>query len=275
MIHAVAGAIVSLLDRSKEAARALPTRLWSIGIATCGAVGFLTRLPVGNEERHWTAFRRRPVLMVPVGAGLGALLALPVVAPLPAVTAALCFPVWLLVLTGITHWDGLADFGDAMVVHGDSKRRRTVMRDTTVGVGALAATGLGIAGLVLGAHALATMPARVAFAIVVAGEVGAKLGMVAIAALGRATHDGLGSSLTAETGPGTLAVGVVCALAIVALSWPGVEAAVALSGSTIGTAAVLLSARRTLGGVSGDVFGATNELARLTALHAGVIAWTL
>ncbi|MFB6217846.1 MAG: adenosylcobinamide-GDP ribazoletransferase, partial [Halobacteriaceae archaeon] len=26
--------------------------------------------------------------------------------------------------------------------------------------------------------------------------------------------------------------------------------------------------------VSGDVFGAGNELARLAALHAGVIAWT-
>jgi adenosylcobinamide-GDP ribazoletransferase len=33
-------------------------------------------------------------------------------------------------------------------------------------------------------------------------------------------------------------------------------------------------ARRRLGGVSGDVMGAANELARLVALHAGVIAWT-
>ena len=29
-----------------------------------------------------------------------------------------------------------------------------------------------------------------------------------------------------------------------------------------------------LGGVNGDVFGAVNELARVVALHAGVVAWT-
>ena len=42
------------------------------------------------------------------------------------------------------------------------------------------------------------------------------------------------------------------------------------------TAAWLLRrwARRRLGGVSGDALGATNELARVAALHAGVIAWT-
>jgi adenosylcobinamide-GDP ribazoletransferase len=34
-------------------------------------------------------------------------------------------------------------------------------------------------------------------------------------------------------------------------------------------------ASRTLGGVGGDVFGATNELARVAALHGAVVAWHL
>ncbi len=33
-------------------------------------------------------------------------------------------------------------------------------------------------------------------------------------------------------------------------------------------------ARVNLNGVSGDVLGATNEIARVAALHAGVITWT-
>jgi adenosylcobinamide-GDP ribazoletransferase len=33
-------------------------------------------------------------------------------------------------------------------------------------------------------------------------------------------------------------------------------------------------ARPSLGGVNGDVLGATIELARVAALHAGVVVWT-
>ncbi|TVT93597.1 adenosylcobinamide-GDP ribazoletransferase, partial [Haloferax volcanii] len=33
--------------------------------------------------------------------------------------------------------------------------------------------------------------------------------------------------------------------------------------------------RARLGGVSGDLLGATNELARAAAVHAGVVTWTL
>lgn len=213
--------------------------------------------------------------MVPVAGLLGLALSVPVLVPLPRVTAALLFPVWLLVLTGITHLDGLADLGDAAVVHGTPADRRSVMRDTTVGVGALAASTLGIAGLVLAAHAIAVMSRFDALAVVVIAEVSAKLGMVAVASLGTATHEGLGSELTADAGPGTLAVGCLCALPVAGLSWPGFEAVATLAGSFAATTAVLLWARKTLGGVSGDVFGATNEIARVVALHVGVIAWTL
>jgi adenosylcobinamide-GDP ribazoletransferase len=30
-----------------------------------------------------------------------------------------------------------------------------------------------------------------------------------------------------------------------------------------------------LGGISGDVLGAANELGRVVGVHAGVVAWTL
>jgi adenosylcobinamide-GDP ribazoletransferase len=50
---------------------------------------------------------------------------------------------------------------------------------------------------------------------------------------------------------------------------------VALLAAVATALAVERWANAHLGGVSGDVLGATNELARLAALHLGVIAWTL
>ena len=51
-------------------------------------------------------------------------------------------------------------------------------------------------------------------------------------------------------------------------------AAVAGLASAVGVALALLWwARRRLDGLTGDVIGAANELARAAALHAGLVVW--
>ena len=57
------------------------------------------------------------------------------------------------------------------------------MQDTTVGVGAVLALGTALLGLALGALSVTTLPVAVAVAVVVAGEVGAKLAMATLAAV--------------------------------------------------------------------------------------------
>lgn len=245
-----------------------------MGIAALrGAFGFLTRIPVGRDERAWEAFRRSPVTFPVVGYVLGALLTLPFLLPLPDPTIAVVFVLWLYFLTGIAHVDGLADVGDALVVHGPADDRREVLKDTTVGVGALLSVVVVVTGLVLAALALAAEP-HTAILLLVAGEVGAKLGMATIACLGTATHDGLGAELTEATRPRSVLIPTVVALPAAALTWPHPAALVALGGGLLATVTVFVWARWRLGGVNGDVFGAGNEIARLVALHVGVIAWT-
>lgn len=239
-----------------------------------GALGFLSRLPVGRDEAAWNAFRSTPVAFPLVGYALGGLAALPLFLPLPGTTVALAFVAWLYLLAGINHLDGVADLGDALVVHGDPERRRAVMTDTDVGVGAVLAVGLVLLGLGLAGLELAGLPLR-GLLVVVAAEVSAKLGMAAVVCLGTATHEGLGSQLTSRAIPRSLVRPAVAALPAGLLAWPHPAAAVALGAGVTAAFVVLRWARADLGGVSGDVIGATNEVARLAALHAGLVAWHL
>ncbi|MYL17649.1 adenosylcobinamide-GDP ribazoletransferase [Halorubrum distributum] len=265
-----------------------------------GALGFLSRIPVGGGEGDWEAFRRTPAAIPAVGYPIGALLALPVAAAtllpvrVPSLTVGVAFAAWVSLVTGITHLDGVADLGDAAVVHGDADRRREVMKDSALGVGGTLALALAVVGLVTAATVLADV-ARLslvdAIVIVVAAEVAAKGATATLVCVGEAPHEGLGSALTEPSGPRAL-VGVALATApVLLLGWPAVRPgsvasvavqpgsvvpiAVVLTAAGVAAALVFAWARSRLGGVSGDVLGATNELARVVGLHAGVIAWTL
>jgi adenosylcobinamide-GDP ribazoletransferase len=246
--------------------------------AVRGALGFLTRLPIGHDETAWNAFRRTPVAFPLAAYPIGILIALPVcvgVLAFPEPVVAFVLLVVTSVVTGINHSDGVADLGDAAVVHGEQETRRAVMKDTTVGVGAVLALGVVLIGLALAGLALAGIPPLIAAGIVIAAEVGAKLGMAAIACLGSATHEGLGSAFTDRADQSQLFGSAVAAVPALALTgWSPIAFVTVLSGFC-GGLVVLVWARRTFGGVSGDVFGGANELGRVFALHVGVVAWTL
>jgi adenosylcobinamide-GDP ribazoletransferase len=56
----------------------------------------------------------------------------------------------------------------------------------------------------------------------------------------------------------------------------GVAAVVAAALAPVGAARLVGRwSENHLGGVSGDVLGAANELGRVAGVHAGVVAWTL
>ncbi|PSP82488.1 adenosylcobinamide-GDP ribazoletransferase [Halobacteriales archaeon QS_1_68_17] len=242
--------------------------------AVRGALGFLSRLPVGRDERAWEAFRTTPAALPLAGYPVGLLAAAPLALPLPAPTVALAYLVAVVAVAGINHADAVADLGDAAVVHGDAERRRAVMTDTTVGVGGVLAVAVAVAGLALAGLSLAGLPSRVAVGLAVAAEVGANLGVAALVCLGDAAHEGLGSQLTAPAGRGDLLAPAVAAFPATVLAWPSAGGAVAVAAAVAAALAVGRWARARLGGVSGDVLGAAHEAARVAALHAGVVAWT-
>ncbi|WP_435067644.1 adenosylcobinamide-GDP ribazoletransferase [Haloplanus sp. C73] len=245
--------------------------------AVRGALAFLTRLPVGASEAAWDAFRRTPVAFLAAGYVVGALAALPLSLPVPVSTAVAGYLLVLYLVTGVTHADGLADCGDAAATHGSDTDRRAALKDAQTGVGGALAVSLALVTLALGALGVAGAGPRVAVRLALAAEVSAKAGMATLAALGTPGHEGLGSAVVGESDAiGLLPVVPVAGLAAVAAPTGSGPALVAtlLAGPAVALVVGRWGARR-LGGVTGDVLGAANELGRVAALHAGVVVWTL
>ncbi|WP_299237042.1 adenosylcobinamide-GDP ribazoletransferase [Natronomonas sp.] len=245
-----------------------------------GGVAFLTRLPVPTENRDWDRFRAFPAAFPLVGYLVGAVVSVPFLvgglasAAVPEPTVAFGYLLAVVLCVGIPHLDGIADLGDAAAAHGRDATRRA-LKDTETGVGAIVAVVVVLAGLAAAAIELAAVPPLVAVGVVTAAEVGAKLGMSAVACLGTASHDGIGASFTRGATPALLFGPALAALpaAVIVAPFP-VGVAPVVAGPLVAVVLVRWTAEP-LGGVNGDVFGATNELGRVFGLHAGVIAWTL
>jgi adenosylcobinamide-GDP ribazoletransferase len=175
---------------------------------------------------------------------------------------------FLLVLTGLQHFDGLVDLGNAIGL-GNLKERREAAHVWTVShKGAFLAIfveGLAVLGLFF-------VNAEFAFGVVIAAEVAAKLGMVTIVSLGKPTHTGLGSIFLEMAKRKRNVVAYFLAVLIVypllGLTGVGVVLLSVLVGAVMERVA-----QSVFGGVSGDMIGATNETARAVTLVvlAGVL----
>jgi adenosylcobinamide-GDP ribazoletransferase len=241
--------------------------------ALLAAITFLTIVPIGRRTvLDGTDVARGAVLFPVVGAGIGAVAggltwAIGLHAP-PPIAAALAVTV-ASALTGALHLDGLADCADGYGGRTVEDRLR-IMRDHTIGTyGAVAL----ILDLLLKVSALAAVSGTSDALLVgiAASAIGRLAGPVLAAVLPYAQRTkGAGAALSDAAAPRRAAVAFAFALAIAVLvaGWHG---AVAIAAALVVIAAVRGSARRRLGGVTGDVMGATAELAEVTSLCVLVI----
>lgn len=241
------------------------------------AVSFLTRIPVRlREEPSMTA----AVPWFPVvGAGVGMIVGgvavgLAELVPM-SVAAAVAVLVGVLV-TGAFHEDGLADVADAFAGGWTVEQRLRILKDPlhgSYGVAALCGT------IVLRIVALASLGPAVAFAGAIAAHTlgrGAAVGLMGTVRV--ATADGLGADYARSLPRRSAVVGVAVSIAIaaVATGWwvAALAVAAALSAAAVGWLAV-----RKIGGVTGDVLGATEQVAEclvlvtITALAARHSLW--
>ena len=243
------------------------------------AVGTLTRIPVPAPRTVDPRTARRAMLLAPA---VGLLLAL--VVGIPAQVLASATPAGGLLsaalavaalawLTRALHLDGLADTADALGSGCPAAQALEIARRSDIGPFGVVTMLLVVLVQVLALAALLDTGAGAGSLVIAIVTARMSITLACMAGVPAARPEGLGAMVAGTVpviGGGLLAVAlvVVAAAAVGSAHGPGAAAATAaavLGGLAVGALMVRTAVRR-LGGVTGDVLGATTELAATAVL---------
>jgi adenosylcobinamide-GDP ribazoletransferase len=238
-----------------------------------GAVSFLTRVPVGGAGAQEAGELATSVPWFPVvGAGVG-LAEAGVYAGarvlLPPLVAAALAVVAGIGLTGAFHEDGLGDTADAFAGGTDRDSTVRILKDPRLGTfGVLAVAS----SLLLRVAAVAALPPAAAVAALpAAGALSRAVAVATMTALPAAADTGLGASyVRALSRPRALAgvaAGLLVAVALLGVTALWAAAAAGLAAALLGRLAV-----GRIGGVTGDVLGAIQQVGEILVLLAAAAA---
>lgn len=234
---------------------------------------FWSRLPVPASE-HAPDFARA-IRMLPVA---GLVIALPAVVTLllarmldlPALVASGLAIATLVATTGALHEDGLADTADGLFGGATPERRLEIMRDSRIGTFGALALGLSLILRVTALAALAGVSTGLAVAALLSGAALSRTaGLLPLACLQPARANGLGAGVAQ---PERSALQFATMLAILSLSLPILAGAslsrVIVTGGIAVVAAYLPVplARAKIGGQTGDIAGASQQLSEIAFL---------
>lgn len=250
------------------------TRRIAADLAT--ALRFYSRLPIpaaGDPAAHAAPDLDRMAYAVPLAGmviGLigGGVLVVGVALKLTPFLASALAVTALVLSTGAFHEDGLADTADGLGGGWDRAQRLLIMRDSRIGTygGAALILSLLLRVGALEALVLAAGPLRAALVLVAAGAVSRAVALLLFLALPPARTDGASAALGTLSASAGLSCALVAALAASVILVPGFGIGTAFAG-LLGPLAVLFVmvrlSGRLIGGQTGDVAGATQQLAEI------------
>ncbi len=230
------------------------------------AAAFLTRVPVPHRASLTNlarAYRAFPALGAAIGAAIGAVYLLLLWIGLPTIGAAALALGAGAMITGALHEDGLADLADGFGGGGDQAARLEVMRDSRLGTyGALAL----MIAFVAKVGALSALPRSEVLVAMIATHALARAPLAVLAAvMPYARADGLAASAGRPDSLIALTACVVAAvIALVAL--PSATAITAAFVTAVAAASLATLAQRQIGGQTGDVLGAVEQVCEVAVL---------
>jgi len=236
------------------------------------AIGFFTRLPFKSPPGHLAeAARAFPIAGAIVGLVGSGIYLLAMEVGLSGLLAALLAVAATVIVGGALHEDGLADFADMLGVRGDRERKLAVMRDSRIGSYGVLALGFSTAIKVSALVSLGD-PRTVAGALITAHVCGRAVLPILMRSLPLARSNGLAVEAGKPSAVATYqALGVALLISAFACG-PG-AALVSLVVAIVAAFLVSEVARRQIGGYTGDVLGAAQEVAQL-AILINIVALT-
>lgn len=232
------------------------------------ATAVLTRLPVGLAAPEEGAVAASCWAFPLVGAGVGFIAGIVFfavgVAGLGALPAALLAVLAGAAATGTLHEDGLADTADGFGGGRDRAAKLAIMRDSRLGTYGVAALVFSIGLRVAALHAIGD-PIHVGLALLAAHAASRGFLGLAMWRLPPAREDGLGAT-AGRPGRGVALTGVLLGAAIAVCCLGPVRGIVALVLAEIATVAMAVLARRQIGGYTGDVLGAFQQIGEIVML---------
>jgi adenosylcobinamide-GDP ribazoletransferase len=226
---------------------------------------FTTILPLGKPQ-DLEPFARHSYLYPVAGYVIGAIVALPVFFIADHTIAAAVAIALIMLISGAHHFDGLLDFGDGLMAHGDREKRIRALTDRYIGAGGVAA------GIVITLLLFAGLQASTSlvFAIII-GEVCAKFSMTFLTAYGTPFREGIHSYLHQFSQPHFPLIAALLCAPILFIPIAPFKLIGALMAAVLCPIILLLVSKHLFGGVNGDVVGAANEITRACAILALVI----
>ncbi len=233
------------------------------------ALALLTRLPV---KADFSRGARAAWAYSIAGAALALLAALPTAAllliGLPPVLAAVVWLTAMIVMSGAMHEDGLADSADGFWGGWDKARRLEIMRDSHIGAYGVIALCLSIAAR-WGAIAILLEADVWLFGLLAVAMLSRANMTLVMAALPHARTDGLSHSQ--GRAPRTGALTGFALAGVTAFGCVGVPGVILAGVAFVMAALCSATARVKIGGQTGDVLGATQQITEITLLFTLVI----
>ena len=233
------------------------------------ALGLLTRLPIKVDFARAQARGARAAWAWPLaGALVGLIAGLVGLAAsslgVPAGFAAGLTLVTQVMLTGAMHEDGLADTADGLWGGHTRERRLEIMKDSAIG--AYGTIALVLSLLLRFATLSALFAADQAWVALIATGALSRAAMgITMSSLPNARGEGLSDSVgRPPRATAALGLGLALSLSLV-LTGPGAWLASALAASLVALALAAL-AKAKIGGQTGDILGATQQVTEIAAL---------